>query len=115
MGPVIKKGIGAYSSSLLTTSFLFGIYYVILNAIQAKGAATESLIVNLARQEIIYISMMFILGAIFKEMGLVWAQPVTDVLSMILAVFLYRRSERKETKKKSVRAALKLETDAATS
>ena len=89
----------SFARIILTTSFLFGIYYVILNAIQAKGAATESLIVNLARQGIIYIPIMFILGAAFNEMGLVWAQPVTDILSMILAVYLYVKSERKETRK----------------
>ena len=89
----------SFARIILTTSFLFGIYYVILNAIQARGAATESLIVNLARQGIIYIPMMFILGTILGEMGLVWAQPITDVLSMILAVWLYIRSEKKEIKR----------------
>ncbi|MEA4923545.1 MAG: hypothetical protein VB031_09400 [Eubacteriaceae bacterium] len=38
---------------LLCTSFLFGAYYVLLNAIQAVGAATESLIMNMSRQGII--------------------------------------------------------------
>ena len=40
---------------LLTTSFLFGIYYVFLNAIQAMGAGTESLLMNIGRQGLIYI------------------------------------------------------------
>ena len=61
--------------------------------------SSESLIVNLARQGIIYIPIMFIMGAVFQEIGLVWAQPVTDVLSLILAVWLYLRSEKKSIKK----------------
>jgi Na+-driven multidrug efflux pump len=34
---------------LLTTSFLFGIFYVLANALQAVGAATAVLIINLSR------------------------------------------------------------------
>ena len=44
----------AFSRILLCTSFLFGVFYVITNALQACGAATESLIVNISRQGIIY-------------------------------------------------------------
>lgn len=39
----------------------------------------------------IYIPVMFILGAIFHETGLIWAQPVADVLSLLLAIGLYFR------------------------
>lgn len=59
---------------------------MLTNALQARGAATESLIVNISRQELIYIPSMFILGAIFHETGLIWAQPVADVLSLLLAI-----------------------------
>ena len=38
---------------LLTTSVLFGVFYVFSNALQAMGAATEALVVNLSRQGII--------------------------------------------------------------
>ena len=34
---------------------LFGVFYVLTNALQARGAATESLIVNISRQGLIYI------------------------------------------------------------
>ena len=57
--------------------------------------ATESLIVNISRQGLIYIPSMFILGAIFHETGLIWAQPVADVLSLLLAIGLYFRMSGK--------------------
>ena len=85
----------SFAHILLCTSFLFGIFYVLTNALQARGAATESLIVNISRQGLIYIPAMFILGAIFHETGLIWAQPVADVLSLLLAVGLYFRISRK--------------------
>ena len=40
---------------------------------------------------LIYIPAMFILGAIFHETGLIWVQPVADVLSLLLAIGLYFR------------------------
>ena len=34
---------------------------------------------------------MLVLGAIFHETGLVWAQPMADALSLLLAAGLYFR------------------------
>ncbi|WP_455501980.1 MATE family efflux transporter [Gemmiger sp.] len=85
----------SFSRILLCTSFLFGVFYVITNALQACGAAAESLIVNISRQGLIYIPAMFLLGALFHETGLIWAQPVADVLSLLLAIFLYIRKAKK--------------------
>ena len=48
----------------------------------------------------IYIPAMFILGAIFHETGLIWAQPVADVLSLLLALVLYMRNSKRLTGKK---------------
>lgn len=83
-----------FSKILLCTSFLFGIFYVMTNALQACGAATESLIVNISRQGLIYIPAMFLLGALFNESGLIWAQLVADVLSLVLAAVLYFRKSK---------------------
>lgn len=93
-GEAFEYGV-SFSRILLCTSFLFGVFYVLINALQAAGAATESLIVNISRQGLIYIPAMFCLGALFNEAGLIWAQPVADVLSLILAVCLYVRKSRK--------------------
>lgn len=81
----------SFARILLYTSFLFGVFYVLINALQACGAAMESLIVNLSRQGLIYLPAMFLLGALFRETGLIWAQPVADILSLLLAVALYKR------------------------
>lgn len=80
----------SFSRILLSTSFLFGVFYVLTNALQANGAATESLIVNISRQGLIYIPTIFVLGALFHETGLILAQPVADVLSLILTIIIYR-------------------------
>lgn len=78
-----------FAGILLVTSSLFGVFYVLINALQAMGAATASLIINLSRQGIIYIPALFILNKILGVTGLVWAQPVADILSISIAVGLY--------------------------
>lgn len=84
-----------FSRILLSTSFLFGVFYVLLNALQAMGASTASLIVNLSRQGLIYLPGLFILQSLLGVTGLLWAQPVADVLSLALEAVLYRRASRK--------------------
>ena len=79
----------------LTTSFLFGIFFVMINAIQAAGAAKEALIVNVSRQGLIFIPALFILTAAVGRDGIVWAQPVADVLSLVLVIILYRGCVKK--------------------
>lgn len=84
-----------FARILLTTSFLFGVFYVIINALQAMGAATESLIINLSRQGIIFIPALFLLKEMMGLTGLVWAQPVADLISIVFAVILYIRISQK--------------------
>lgn len=78
-----------FSKILLTTSTLFGIFYVLTNALQAMGSAAASLVINLSRQGIIFILALFVLKAVMGLNGLVWAQPVADIISIILAAALF--------------------------
>ena len=85
----------SFARILLTTSFLFGVFYVLTNALQAMGAATASLVINLSRQGIIFIPALFILKAALGLNGLIWAQPVADILSLALAAVLYVNTYKK--------------------
>lgn len=87
-----------FARILLTTSFLFGVFYVLSNALQAMGAATAALVINLSRQGIIYIPALFILKAVLGAAGLAWAQPVADLLSTALVAVLYLYIRRKAEK-----------------
>ena len=84
-----------FAKILLTTSPIFGVFYVLTNALQAMGAATASLVINLSRQGIIFIPVLFILKAVLGLTGLVWAQPVADILSILLAAVLYVNTYKK--------------------
>ena len=84
-----------FSRILLTTSFLFGVFYVLTNALQAMGAATAAFIINVSRQGIIFIPALFILKAAMGMTGLVWAQPLADLVSLIVAYGLYVNASNK--------------------
>lgn len=88
-----------FARILLSTSTLFGVFYVLTNALQAMGAAVSSLVINLSRQGLIYIPALFILKAVVGINGLVWAQPVADLLSIGLAVALYAITLKKTSQK----------------
>lgn len=84
-----------FAQILLTTSFLFGVYFVLVNTLQAMGAATPSLIVNLSRQGLLFIPILFIMEAVLGMNGLIWTQPIVDVLSLLLALALFISIYRK--------------------
>ncbi len=78
-----------FSHILLSSAWMFGIFFCFANALQAMGAALPALIVNISRQGIVYIPALFILKSFMGAQGLMWAQPVADVISVILGVVLY--------------------------
>lgn len=84
-----------FTSILLTTSVLFGVFYVLTNSLQAMGAAVQALIINLSRQGIIYIPALYMLQTLLEAEGLAWAQPVADLLSTTLVALLYLWTSRK--------------------
>ncbi len=84
-----------FSRILLTTSFLFGVFYVLTNALQAMGAGAAALVINVSRQGIIFIPALFMLKAVMGMTGLVWAQPVADVVSLVIAYVLYMNTLKK--------------------
>ena len=84
-----------FTSILLTTSFLFGVFYVLANALQAMGAAAQALVINLSRQGLIYIPALYILQALLGATGLAWAPPVAALLSTVLVAMLYLWTSRR--------------------
>ena len=69
---------------------IMGILFVYVNAIQSMGAAVQALILNISRQGLVYIPILFMFKAIFNnERMLAAAQPVTDYIAATLAVVLF--------------------------
>ena len=77
---------------------MFGLFYVLSNALQAMGAATAALIINVSRQGLIYIPIIFILKKVLGMYGLIWAQSIADVLSVILVIIIYHITTKSKIK-----------------
>lgn len=69
---------------------IMGILFVLINAIQSTGAAIPALILSVSRQGLLYIPILTLFSHIFHTPQLIaMAQPITDYLSVLLAVVLF--------------------------
>ncbi len=78
-----------FARILLISSPIFGVLYVLSSALQAINAAKSSLIIGLSRQGLIYIPVLYVFHSLIGAPGLVWAQPVSDGITLLISVVLY--------------------------
>ncbi len=88
-----------FTTILLCTGFLFGVFYVMASILQAMGKGPASLVVNLSRQGLVFLPALFILKSILGINGIVWAQPVADVISVLISAVICFRVTRGFLKK----------------
>lgn len=68
---------------------ILGVLFVMINTIQAMGAAVPSLILSVSRQGLLYIPVLFTFNRIYgTAASLAAAQPVTDYLAAALSIIL---------------------------
>ena len=84
-----------FTRILMSTAWLIGAFAICQNTLQAVGAATPALLASIFRQGVIFIPAVFIMKAIIGIDGLIWAQPVADVLSLVIVIFMLWRKIRK--------------------
>ncbi len=94
-----------FSRVYIISGPIMGILFVYINAIQSLGAALPALILNISRQGLVYIPVLFLFRAVFNTpVMLAVAAPVTDYASATLAVVLFVIAFRKYFKKDPVPA-----------
>lgn len=86
----LKSGIH-FVRILMTTGWLIGPFIICQNTLQAMGAATPALLATVIRQGIIFVPAVLIMKKLLGVDGLIWAQPVTDVLSLIIVFIMLQR------------------------
>lgn len=62
---------------------------IFMVSLQAMGKALPSLIISLCRQGLIYIPAIIIFNYFWEFDGIIWALPLTDILTAILAFFFF--------------------------
>lgn len=83
-----------FTRILMSTAWLIGAFAICQNTLQAIGAATPALLASIFRQGIIFIPAVFIMKSILGVDGLIWAQPVADVLSLVIVIIMLRSKIR---------------------
>ncbi len=75
---------------------VMGLLFVFVNAIQSTGAALPALILSVSRQGLIYLPVLLLFRSVFDSATmLAAAQPITDYLSVTLAIILFIFTYRK--------------------
>lgn len=84
-----------FTRILMTTGYLIGPFIICQNALQAIGAATPALSATIIRQGVIFVPAVLIMKALLGVDGLIWAQPITDVLSLVVAFLMLKITVKK--------------------
>lgn len=74
--------------------FLFGFYTVYSSLFLALGKAKEGLFLGACRQGICFVPVILLLPMVWGVNGILYAQPVADVLSAVMTVILAVRLRR---------------------
>ena len=61
---------------------------------QAMGKPMHAFVITLVRQLILYIPLLLLMDRVFGFRGLIWAQPITEVIMMAASVLLLYRTIR---------------------
>jgi putative MATE family efflux protein len=70
--------------------FFFGIQTTLITTYQALGKSVEATLVTLGRQLLFYVPLLYILNGLFGFNGFIFALPLADVFTAILALILSR-------------------------
>ena len=81
---------------MVTAMPMMSVCYPMIVQFQAMMRAKESLICSLLRKGVLDIPLLFLMDALFPLYGCMWVQPIVDTVSLLAAVWLYRRIKREE-------------------
>lgn len=97
-------GIGTTILRALIFSLPFiGGQMVTTTSVQAMGKALSALILSITRQGILYVPLLILLNKIGGFEGFIYAQPITDVITLTFAMFIvFRVLSREDAKAREV-------------
>lgn len=82
--------------------FLFGFYTVYSSLFLALGKGTAGFILGACRQGICFVPVIFLLPIIWGMNGILYAQPIADILSVIITVFMALNLHKQLSKEEQV-------------
>ncbi|OEJ13895.1 MATE family efflux transporter [Brachyspira hampsonii] len=92
-----------YGVKFLVASYaiapIIGFQFVFMSTFQALGKSIPSLVLSLSRQGIAFIPTILIGTKLFGINGIIWSQPIADIVSVALATVMYIYIYKKMKKK----------------
>ena len=92
-----------YGVKFLVASYaiapIIGFQFVFMSTFQALGKSIPSLVLSLSRQGIAFVPTILIGTKLFGINGIIWSQPIADIVSVALATVMYIYIYRKMKKK----------------
>lgn len=92
----------SYSSAFLRIMVLampmMSLCYPMIIQFQAMGKVKQSLICSVVRKGVLDIPLLFILDSILPLYGCMIVQPIVDTVSLIIAIYFYRRILQEDKK-----------------
>ena len=73
---------------------MMSICYPMITQFQAMGMAKESLICTVLRKGVLDIPLLFLMDRLIPLYGCTMVQPIVDCISMIVAIYFYRKIGR---------------------
>ncbi len=89
---------------LMLSGPVIGIMFVFSFSFQAMGKAIQSLILSISRQGFVFLPVVVIANKLFGLDGIVFAQPVADIVSIIIALVMFIQIIASEHKKHGEKA-----------
>jgi Na+-driven multidrug efflux pump len=81
--------------ALILTAPIFGIVYTLYGALQVMGKSLAALLIMISRQGLVFLPAIAIGNMIAGLNGIIYAQPIADAASVIIAIILFTSIYRK--------------------
>lgn len=75
--------------ALIISGPIVGVMFVFINVLQGFGKVVPSLILSISRHGLVFIPLIYLLNHVAGLNGIVYTQPVTDILTSIISVGIY--------------------------
>lgn len=76
-------------SAIMASGPVIGIMFVLNFSFQGMGKGTQSLILSLGRQGLIYVPMLFIMNSLIGLDGIIWAQATADICCVVMSIIMF--------------------------
>lgn len=76
--------------ALMWSLIVLGPQMLAMTTVQALGKAKASLFLSIARQGLLFIPLLFLLNSLFAFGGMIYAQPVSDGISVLISLLVLR-------------------------